>query len=76
MIVGTGPNSSAPQWTREQTTASMLMLYLKSPFLNSKSFTLTSSWGFSFPVKTSNFSYSEEAEPSQLMFWSVSTNIP
>lgn len=76
MVAWTGPNSSDPQWTREQTSVSMLLVYLKSPLLNSKSFTLISSRVFSFPVKTSNFSYSKEAELSQQMVWTAATHIP
>lgn len=73
MAVWTGLNSSDPQWTRELTTVDALP---QESLLNSKSLTLIISCGFSFPVDTSNFSYSKKAEPSQLMFWTVSTNIP
>lgn len=52
----------------------LVMLHLESPFQIAS--LLSALVVFSFPVNTSNFSYSKKAEPSQLMFWIASTNIP
>lgn len=52
------------------------MLHLNSPFQIASLSLLSALVVFSFPVNTSNFSYSKKAEPSQLMFWIASTNIP
>lgn len=68
--------ASTPQTLSGPENRPLVMLHLKRPFQIASLLLLSALVVFSFPVDTSNFSYSKKAEPSQLMFWIASTNIP